>query len=402
MINTQETSETSVIEDKKVLTFQIIKVTAGILLIFIIPLEYLIYDSLSGMERWGMESIQDRRKDSAVDFFKALIYMGNHLFLLLIFPILYHVYDARVAMKIIIVVCSAMYIYSFLALLYAEPRPFWYSGNIKGEICQKGFGSPALELMLVTVLFVYTSHQMLRNRSIKEQVVAYFICFSISVLYFTGSIYLGEHFPHQCIITLCFVFIFLTSAFALDNYISELTIKSNFGYNENRKNSIYFLIATLIMFMVIIATNNLITHKKGISIYWIKHALEHCPNSYKVNGNSSFNISSWIFYMQGAVFGCMFTAKRLSMYWWMTPVWKRIVRGIIAGGFSYGVYSAFDLFDFEYDSSSYVFNHVIPLLIISFVVHGLLPLLFSKIHLALTISPSADDETELSNYYGGI
>jgi len=35
-------------------------------------------------------------------------------------------------------------------------------------------------------------------------------------------------------------------------------------------------------------------------------------------------------------------------------------------------------------------------------VHGLLPILFSKMHLALTVSPSADDETELSNYYGGI
>lgn len=402
MINTQESSEASVMEDKKVLTFQIIKVIAGILLLFIIPLEYLINDSLSGMERSVMENIQHRRTDSSVDFFKALIYMGNHLFLIIIFPCLYLIYDARAAMKIIIVVCSAMYMHSFLALLYAEPRPFWYSDNIKGEICQSGFGSPAIELLLVTVLFVYISHQMLRNRSLKEQSIAYFFCFCISALYFTALLYLGENFPHQCIITLCFVFIFLTSAFALDNYISDLTIKSNFGYTENRKNSIYFLIAVLVMFMIIIATNNLITHKKGISIYWIKNSLKHCSNSYKVNGSSSFNISSWIFYMQGAIFGCMFTAKKLSMYWWMTPIWKRLIRGVIGAGFSFGVFSAFDLFDFEYDTSSYVFNNVMPLIIISFFIHGILPLIFSKFHLALTMTPSADDETELINYYGAI
>ena len=389
-------------QDRKVLTFQIIKVIAGILFLFIIPLEYLINESLSDMERWSMQKIQHRRTDSAVDFFKGLTYMGNHLFLVIVLPVLYHLIDARLAMKITIVICSAMYVHSFLALLYVEPRPFWYSGNIEAEICQSGFGSPALELMLMTVFFVYITNQLLKSFSSRVQIIAYSLCLSLSTLYFTAALYLGEHFPHQCLITLCYAFIFLTAAFALDKYISELTIKSNYGYNSNRKNSIYFFIATMVMFLVIISTNNLITHKKGIKIHWIKNALQHCSNNYEVNGNSSFYVSAWIFYMQGAVFGCMFAAKRLSMYWWMTSWWKRVARAVIAGGFAFGVYSLFDLFDFQYDNSTFVFNYVAPLLIISFVAHGIMPVWFAKIHFALSMTPSADDEDQLVEHFGGI
>jgi hypothetical protein len=354
------------------------------------------------MERWSMQWIQHRRTDSAIDFFKTLTYMGNHLFLVIVLPVLYHLIDARLAMKITIVMCLTMYVHSFLALLYVEPRPFWYSGNIEAEICQSGFGSPALELMVTTVFFVYISNQVLKKSRIRVQIVAYFFSCCISILYFTAAMYLGEHFPHQCLITCCYAFILLTAAFALDQYISELTIKSNYGYNDNRKNSIYFFIATMVMFCVIIATNNLITHKKGISIHWIKNALQHCSNDYKVNGNSSFYVSGWIFYLQGAVFGCMFTAKQLSMYWWMTDYWKRVVRAAVAGGFAYGVFALFGLFDFQYDNSTYVFKYVAPLLIISFVVYGIMPILFAKVHLALTMSPSADDEDQLTEHFGGI
>ena len=83
----------------------------------------------------------------------------------------------------------------------------------------------------------------------------------------------------------------------------------------------------------------------------------------------------------------------------MTEYWKRAVRGLIAFGFSLGVFSLFNLFDFESQPSSYVFNYVFPLYIVSCVVHGLMPLFFARIHLALKISPDTDEESEIANNY---
>ena len=402
LLDESNPSAPPLVEDKKLLTFQIFKVIAGILLVFFLPLEYLISNSLNSIEKSSMITIQNDRTDSAVNFFKVLTYIGNHVFLLVVFPIMYHFYDARVSMKITMVVCIAMYIYSFLALIYIEPRPFWVTSEIKGEICQSGFGEPALELMLVTILFIYTVTEIVRKLRIRYQIAAYTACVALISLYTTSAMYLGEHFPHQCIVTICFSFIYLISAFALDKYIKELSMKCCFGYNENRKNSIYCFIATMAFFLTIIATNNLVTNKKGIDIYWIKHALTHCSDNYEVNGSDSFYVSAWIFYMQGAVFGCMYTSKRLSMFWWMTSYWKRAVRTAIAVAFSIGVYLLFTLFSFPNDTSTYLFNYVVPLLITSFTVHGIMPVLFAKMQLALNMSPDVDDETELSNFYGGL
>lgn len=402
MLNPSLVQDSSKIEDRKVLTFQVIKVIAGILLVFFIPLEYLISNSLNDLEKHALIRIQDDRTDTGINFFKILDYFGNHVFLIVIFPALYHFYDARKAMKIIIVVCISMYMHSFLALLYMEPRPFWYSSSIKGEICTSGFGLPSLEILLVTVLFIYTAAELFRNRGPIESTIAYSLCVALISLYVTAALYLGEHFPHQCVVTICFAFIYLTGAFSLDKYISNMALKTCFGYNENRKNSIYMLLAVLALFCSIIAMNNLITNIKGISIYWIKHALKHCDNDYQVNGSDSFYISAWIFYMQGAVFGCMFTAKRLSMFWWMTPYYKRFIRSVIACGISYGVFTLFGLFDFSADASTFSINYVLPLLIMGFVTHGIMPLVFAKVHLALSITPDVDDETELTSYYGNI
>ena len=267
MLNSSSSSPLPVIEVSKALSFQAIKVLAGILLLFILPLEYLISDSLNNTEKSGMTSIQHNRNQTTVNFFKALIYVDNHAYLIVVFPVLYHFYDPRKAAKITFVVCFAMYLYSFLAMLYVEPRPFWFSADIKGEICLSGFGNPVLEVMLVTVLFVYTATEIFRNRSLKEQLISYFFCTALITLYFASGIYLGENFPHQSIVTICFSFVYLTIAYTLDKYITLISMKCCFGYNENRKNSVYCFLATNALLLAVVSVKNLITEQKGISIY---------------------------------------------------------------------------------------------------------------------------------------
>ena len=266
MLNRSIQSEPVVEENTKVLTFQVIKVIAGILLVFFIPLEYLISDSLNHIEKKSLIHMQEDRIHSAVVFFKTLTYIGNHVFLIVVFPTLYHFYDSRKAIKITMVVCIAMYLNSFLALIYIEPRPFWVTSDITGEICESGFGNPVQEIMLVTILSVYTSYVLVKHRSLLEQIIAYTVCVSIITLYFTSAMYLGENFPHQCIVTICFAFIYLTSAFALDKYITNLSFKCCFDYTKNRKNSVYCFIATMALLLAIISVNSLITNKQGIDI----------------------------------------------------------------------------------------------------------------------------------------
>lgn len=392
----------SLSDDRKALKFQVIKLIGGIALIFLLPLEYSMNDSLNDTEESLMKNIQGDRNRSAVNFFKFLIYIADHTILIVVFPFLYNFCDTRKACKVIMVVCLSMFVYSMLALLYVEPRPFWVTSELIGEVCLSGFGTPVLELMLMTILLIYTSAQFLYEKNFVLKLVVYLSCTGVIASYFVAEFYLGETYPHQCVVTIFFGLIFLSIVFSLDKYIDSIAFKCCFKYNENRKYSIYCFIATMSMFLGVVSTNRLITGTKGISVHWIKNSLSHCDLDYQVNGDSSLYVSSWVFYMQGAVFGSMFSSKRLSMHWWLTNYKLRLIRSFIAVGFSIGIYYLFYFIQFKDNTTTYLFSYAFPFIIISFTVHGLMPLIFSKFCLGLKVGPSTDEKNEGNGFYASI
>jgi len=102
--------------------------------------------------------------------------------------------------------------------------------------------------------------------------------------------------------------------------------------------------------------------------------------------------------------GIQFSIQILPPYWWDTPTWKKVVRGIVTFIVCSGILVGFYFIPINDYITSLVFNYSIPIIITHFVGTGLLPLLFYKLKLTKSqqfeierssiISENLEDEDE--------
>ena len=71
----------------------------------------------------------------------------------------------------------------------------------------------------------------------------------------------------------------------------------------------------------------------------------------------------------------------ISKRWWRSHWLKRAIRAIIAAGISVAIFYGFYQIDAEETFTIYVFCYAIPLFLIGIIYTGILPLVFSWLHL---------------------
>lgn len=313
---------------------------AVILILFIIPGNYILKEVINEYSSSLIIRLQKLRNPGLDYFFRSVLYNGSTFTLIIVPPVIYNLYDIRRAVKQTLINCFGMYVYSIVALITKEPRPYWSDSKIKGIYCDGGYASPFLELFVAAVLYgSYSIDVFSRTRS-KLKILAYIITTLIIITLAFGGIYLGSNYPQQIFITYCYTYVYLTCIFTFDDRIMNLTILTCFNYKKNRKNSIFYLITTFFLLFGAISVYSTITLSSEISIKWIKNANKDCGSS-SVGGSDNFLKSAWIFYNLGVVFGCMMTSKVMSMFWWNTKWWKRIVRCVVSAGVSVGIFFLF-------------------------------------------------------------
>lgn len=376
---------------------------AVVLVLFIIPANYIFHEALLTPSNHFIISLQRLRTDSLDEFFKLVIYIGNNLTLVVVPSIIYNLYDTRRAVKQIFVNCFGMYFYSLIALFTKEPRPYWIDSNIKGINCEDGFASPFLELFLATVLYSSYSIEIFHKRKIKYKAIAYTVTAVFVILIAFGGLYLGQNYPHQIFITYCYTYVYVTIIFTLDREILQIVVLSCFNYKKNRKFKVHWLIATLFLLTGVVAVFDIVTLDKAINIEWVKNAYKDCHFHSDIGGGPNLQKSGWIFYNLGIVYGCMLSSKTLSMYWWDTAYWKKIIRVIISSVVSLGLFFFFSNFYLELIPSSdntttYIFHNAIPYFLMAYLISGLLPIVFAKISLAQPLGPEVDQESILQTY----
>jgi hypothetical protein len=341
-----------------------------------------------------IEKLAEGRTEEGVNFFQLFTHLGNGSLLIVICPIIHNFLHPKTSSTIIIFSAVVHYFGNFLGIMLQEPRPFWYSSSIKPETCMKGYGNPSL-----TILVTGTVFPILLIETFHTTKLRYFTYVSLLVFIILGSfngVYLGVNFPHQVIMTLFIDFALVTLYFSLARQISHICFLSCFGYKENRKNIIYWIIFTFSAFALITVLKLIITTTPPDYPQLISNALKHCEDNYEISSTHNYRLSLEIFYCLGYAVGNMRTCKKMTMYWMITIWWKRLIRAILSVGVNLGYYFAFQAIPASDFFSKCIFHSVLPYFLMSFTFTGLLPELLSKLGLVNLVKPEVDSEIILS------
>jgi PAP2 superfamily len=370
---------------------------AILVFVFVIPLEFLIGNWISESEDSLICDIQTIGNSNLDDFFKIISYAGSHTVIIVILPILFNCLNSVRTIKINIIICHLLYIYSFISVLLTEPRPYWKYPSIKSRNCQDGYGSPSEPVLFSMVFYLYAIVELFEtnNKTIKS----FFWVLSgvwVGLVGFT-ELYLGDNFLHQVILSICLGFVYLTGLFTTNMNLSYLSLASTYYTKKTRVYQIYWLLSSLGMLLILLLLRTNIPANENINITWIQNAYTQCNFSQGASGYYSFYQSSWVFYNLGSVCGSHFTSKRLPVTWWKSKVYIRLFRAVISSGISYGIFIGFSYIHTDDPATKYTFCYVIRNLLSGFIVFGLLPLIFSK--LRLTNSIYEKDETLVIGKY---
>lgn len=374
----------------------IIRGTAILVLLFIIPLEYLLDDTLSNEEVHLIEYIQDLETSNLNTFFKGITATGTHYMVIALLPFLYNFMDSVIVIKISIVICHALYLYSFTAILFTEPRPYWIHKSIKGINCEDGFGLPSEEILFGMIFYFYIIVEVFESAHKQFKTLLYMLYTALLILLAFSDMYLGENFLHQIVLTLCLGFVYITGVLLLDTYISNLALMSTYYNNKNRTVQVYWFIACMAMLLVIITLSANVPSFDQPSIIWIKNSYKHCDFREDIGGSYSFYQSGWIFFNAGAIFGSQLASRKVAVGWWRSKLYLKLFKGIVSSAVGFGIYFGFAYVETYDRTTEYAFNYVIPVSVGSFVCFGVLPIIFEKLKLNGTGMNSVYDSAGIS------
>ncbi len=76
-------------------------------------------------------------------FWKTITWLGDELFYLLAFPLIYWVLSPRLGLRAGLVLLASAQVNAALKLLFHQPRPFWVMPEIRGLVEATSFGVPS-------------------------------------------------------------------------------------------------------------------------------------------------------------------------------------------------------------------------------------------------------------------
>jgi membrane-associated phospholipid phosphatase len=149
---------------------------------------------VEGLLDWGVDVVLWFQQASpALDIpFKILTLMGNELFYLVFFPLLYWCLDRRVGARLIILFLFSSFINALAKELAGQPRPFQYDPAVQKLWDAGGGGLPSGHTQSAVVLWGYLASQWRRAW-------LWWVAGALIVLIPLSRVYLGVHFPTDLI-----------------------------------------------------------------------------------------------------------------------------------------------------------------------------------------------------------
>ena len=287
-------------------------------------------------------SIQDIRVEWLTSVLKWVQYLNEKFLFCVVFPFVINFINPFRSPRLVIFFCLSVYLSNFLALLFQEYRPFWYTKKITGELCLKGFGNPSTEIIIAAIVSASIAIEIFHNKKFKTLVYTIVIVSTFTIA--CSLLYLGENYPHQALTSLFLSFILVTFSFTFDEKLNKLVNKGCHNYKKNRVSMVYWYLIGILLGLSVLIIDILILSFNPETPKLLAYATDHCDISYKPNGKKNIENSFCVFYIFGYVFGNLKASNFISVYWNSTNWWKSVIRYIISVGFSFGVFTLFGNF----------------------------------------------------------
>jgi membrane-associated phospholipid phosphatase len=124
---------------------------------------------------------------------KFFTFLGNEAFYFLVLPFLYWGVDTSLGLKIALFLGASNYLNSILKLLFAAPRPYWVSAQVKPLAHETSFGIPSGHAQNAAALWGLIASWL-------NKPWAWMLAFLLAVLIGFSRLYLGVHFVHDVVL----------------------------------------------------------------------------------------------------------------------------------------------------------------------------------------------------------
>jgi membrane-associated phospholipid phosphatase len=118
---------------------------------------------------------------------KFFSFLGLEDFFFLILPLIYWSVDARLGLKIAIILALSNNLHGIFKLLFADPRPYWISAQVKAFAAESTFGIPSGHAQSAIALWGIIASSI-RKRW------AWYVALALAFLIGFSRLYLGVHF----------------------------------------------------------------------------------------------------------------------------------------------------------------------------------------------------------------
>jgi membrane-associated phospholipid phosphatase len=121
---------------------------------------------------------------------KFFSFLGLEDFFFLILPLVYWSVDAGLGLKIAIILALSNNLQGILKLLFADPRPYWVSAQVKAFAAESTFGIPSGHAQNTMALLGIMAASVRKHWAwVTALIIAFLVGFS--------RLYLGVHFVHD-------------------------------------------------------------------------------------------------------------------------------------------------------------------------------------------------------------
>jgi membrane-associated phospholipid phosphatase len=240
---------------------------------------------------------------------KFFTLLGYENFFFLVLPLIYWSVDADLGMRVALVLAVSNNAKPIFKLLFAAPRPYWLSGQVKPFLYESSFGIPSGHAQDAVALWgIMAAGVKKRWAWVLAFVIAFFVGFS--------RLYLGVHFVHDVIAGWIIGFLIL---FAFVKFWDPVAIWLK-TKTVAQQILVAFLISLMMIGMGMLSTARL--HGYIFPMAWTENALRAGPIPDPVSMESILTAAGSLF---GLAAGAAWIASR-GGYQASGPLEKRAFR----------------------------------------------------------------------------
>lgn len=120
-------------------------------------------------------------------------FLGSQEFFFLVLPLVYWSVDAGLGLKIAVILALSNNLHGIFKLLFADPRPYWVSGQVQALTAEETFGIPSGHAQSAVALWGILAYGI-------RKPWAWIVAFILALIIGFSRLYLGVHFVHDVLV----------------------------------------------------------------------------------------------------------------------------------------------------------------------------------------------------------